>query len=109
MDDSLSFFFSSGQFPQSENGWAFTVPQTDEDVAALFCRLTLTSQYPPQTCKQMTYPDFIKQLAKTLGPSHQLDVVVLLDACEGAVKQGGYVWKRREISKPDTGQAGCGR
>jgi hypothetical protein len=95
------------QFPRSEDGWAFGAPQTDEDVAVLFCRLTLTSQYPPESRKQMTCPDLIKELAKTLDPSRQLDIMVLLDACEVAVKQGGVRLEearnlmRLTLDKPD--------
>ncbi|RSL41078.1 hypothetical protein CEP51_016622 [Fusarium floridanum] len=76
------------KIPKNEDGWARGMPQTDEDVAALFCKLTLTDQYPPARRKMMACPDLITELAKTLDSSKQLDIMTLIDACEVGVKQG---------------------
>ncbi|RSL45148.1 hypothetical protein CEP51_016131 [Fusarium floridanum] len=95
------------KIPQNEDGWARGMPQTDEDVAALFCKLTLTGQYPPARRKMMACPDLITELAKTLDSSNQLDIMTLIDACEVGVKQGELSLSqarnlvRLRVDKPD--------
>ncbi|RSL43502.1 hypothetical protein CEP54_015067 [Fusarium duplospermum] len=76
------------KIPKTEDGWAHGVPQTDEEVAVLFCKLTLTRQYSPASRKMMSCSDLITELAKTLDSGQQLDVMILIDACEVAAKQG---------------------
>ncbi|RSL78595.1 hypothetical protein CDV31_017258 [Fusarium ambrosium] len=95
------------KIPKNEDGWARGMPQTDEDVAALFCKLTLTDQYPPARRKMMACPDLITELAKTLDSSKQLDIMTLIDACEVGVKQGELSLSqarnlvRLRVDKPD--------
>lgn len=96
------------KIPKNEDGWARGVPQTDEDVAALFCKLTLTGQYSPASRKAMACVDLITALANTLDSSNQLDLMTLIDACEVGVKQGELSLDqarnlvRLRVDKPDT-------
>ncbi|KAF5005400.1 hypothetical protein FDECE_8147 [Fusarium decemcellulare] len=76
------------KFPQGEEDWADWPPQTDEEVIALFCKLTLTSQYLPETRRLMNCSEILTELTKVIDPNSQLDVMTLADACEVAVRQG---------------------
>ncbi|RSL88530.1 hypothetical protein CEP51_001649 [Fusarium floridanum] len=95
------------KIPKTEDGWAHGVPQTDEEVAVLFCKLTLTNQYSPASRKMMACSDLIMELANTLDSGQQLDVMTLIDACEVAVKQGELSLDqareliRLRVDKPD--------
>ncbi|KAF4471710.1 hypothetical protein FALBO_1379 [Fusarium albosuccineum] len=76
------------KFPQGEEDWAYGPPQTDEEVISLFCKLTLTNQYPPEARRLMDCPEILTELARAIDTSSQLDVMTLADACEVAVRQG---------------------
>ncbi|RSL89947.1 hypothetical protein CDV31_015786 [Fusarium ambrosium] len=95
------------KIPKTEDGWAHGVPQTNEEVAVLFCKLTLTNQYSPASRKMMACSDLIMELANTLDSGQQLDVMTLIDACEVAVKQGELSLDqareliRLRVDKPD--------
>ncbi|CAM1508775.1 Fc.00g056230.m01.CDS01 [Cosmosporella sp. VM-42] len=72
---------------QGEEDWSDGGPQTDEEVSALFSRLTLMDSYSRQDRRKMECKQLLEAFARRMDPKCQLHIMTLAGASVVAIGQ----------------------